>query len=61
MAEQPDAVRIGLLQALALVVERAESIEVALEALLQLDLADDLRIGEIGVARNVVAMRLGVD
>ena len=61
MADQPHAVGVGFLEALAFVVERAERIEIALEAFLQFDLADDLGVGEIGVAGDVVAMRLGVD
>jgi len=59
--DEPHAVRIGLLEPLALLFERAEGVEIALEAFLQFDLADDRHIREIGVARDVVAMRLGVD
>src|SRR5215469_7874028 len=61
MSDKPDAIWICLLETLALLVERAERVEVALEALLQLDLADDGHIREVSVARDVVAMRLGVD
>src|SRR5262249_46160564 len=59
--DEPHAVGIGLLEALALLVERAESVEVTLEAFLQFDLADDRHLREVSIARNVVAMRLGVD
>src|SRR6202030_2116579 len=55
------AVGAGFLKALAFLVKRSESIEVAFEALLQLDLPDDFDVRKIGVPRDVVAMRLGVD
>src|SRR5580704_7525066 len=59
--DQKYAVGVGFLEALAFLVKRAESIEVAFEALLQLDLPDDFDVRKIGVPRDVVAMRLGVD
>src|SRR5215469_2609350 len=59
--DEPDAVRIGLLETLAFLFERAESGEIALETFLQLDLPDHRDVREIGVAGDVVAMRLGVD
>jgi hypothetical protein len=61
MADQPHAVRVHQLVALALVVEAAEGVEIAVEALLQFHLADYRGLREIGVARDMVAMRLGVD
>src|SRR6266480_4931025 len=61
MPDEPDAVRVHLLVALALVLEAAEGVEIPLKAFLQLDLADDGGVREIGVARDVVAMRLGID
>jgi hypothetical protein len=61
MADQPHAVGVHLLVALALVVEAAEGVEILLEAFLKLDLADHRHLREISVARDVVAMRLGVD
>src|SRR5665213_538344 len=61
MADQPDAVGVGLLHPLALLGDRAESVEIAVEAFLQLDMTDDLHLGEISVAGDVVAMRLGID
>ena len=59
--DEPHTVGIGLLEALALLFERAEGVEIALEAFLQFDLPDHRHVREIGVAGNVVAMRLGVD
>src|SRR6516165_5722751 len=59
--DEPDAIGIGLLKALAFLFEGAERIEIALEAFLEFDLPDDRHIREIGVARDVIAMRLGVD
>src|SRR5947207_10976497 len=61
MPDEPDAVGVHLLVALALVLEAAEGVEIPLKAFLQLDLADDGGVREIGVARDVVAMRLGID
>src|SRR5438477_1139951 len=61
MPDEPDAVRVHLLIALALVLEAAEGVEIPVKAFLQLDLADHRRVREIGVARDVVAMRLGID
>src|SRR6516164_5967161 len=59
--DEPDAVRIGLLEALAFLFEGAERIEIALEAFLELDLPDDRHVRKIRVARDMVAVRLGVD
>ena len=61
MADQEDAVGVLLLHALALLLDRAEGVEISLEAFLQLLVADHGDVREIGVAGNVVAMRLGVD
>src|SRR5437763_6264619 len=61
MPDEPDAVGVHLLVALALVLEAAEGVEIPLKAFLQFDLADDGGVREIGIARDVVAMRLGVD
>jgi hypothetical protein len=61
MADQPNAVGIHLLEPLALLVERTEGVEILVEALLQLDLSDHGHLREIGVARDVIAVRLGVD
>src|SRR5207237_2373711 len=61
MPDEPDAVGVHLLVALALVLEAAEGVEIPLKAFLQFDLADDGGLREIGIARDVVAMRLGVD
>src|SRR5205823_13428751 len=61
MPDEPDAVRVHPLVALALVLEAAEGVEIPLKAFLQFDLADDGGVREIGIARDVVAMRLGVD
>src|SRR5204863_9593825 len=61
MPDEPDAVGVHLFVALALVLEAAEGVEIPVKAFLQLDLADHRRVREIGVARDVVAMRLGVD
>src|SRR5579884_1786065 len=44
MADEPDAVGVGLLEALALVLKRAEGVEVFVEALLQLDVPDHRRM-----------------
>src|SRR5437868_8608704 len=61
MPDEPDAVRVHLLVALALILEAAEGVEIPVKAFLQFDLADHRRVREIGVARDVVAMRLGID
>src|SRR5436853_3266685 len=61
MPDEPDAVRVHLLVALALVLEAAEGVEIPVKAFLQFDLADNGGIREIGVAGNMIAMRLGVD
>src|SRR5204862_8020259 len=61
MPDEPDAVGVHLLVALALVLEAAEGVEIPLKAFLQFDLADDGGVREIGIARDVVAMRLGID
>src|SRR5438477_12082471 len=61
MPDEPDAVRVHLLVALTLVLEAAKGVEIPVEAFLQFDLADHGRVREIGVARDVVAVRLGID
>src|SRR5436305_14243689 len=61
MPDEPDAVRVHLLVALALVLAAAEGGEIPVKAFLQFDLADNGGIREIGVAGNMIAMRLGVD
>ena len=61
MADQPDAVRVGLLEPLALFLGRTERVQVLVEAFLQLDLSDHRRLGEIRVAGDMVAVRLGID
>src|SRR3979411_2508887 len=61
MPDEPDAVGVHLLVALALVLEAAEGVGIPLKTFLQFDLADDGGVREIGIARDVVAMRLGVD
>src|SRR5205085_1149411 len=61
MPDEPDAVGVHLLVAPALILEAAEGVEIPVKAFLQFDLADHRRVREIGVARDVVAVRLGID
>src|ERR1051326_6737009 len=61
MTHEPDAVRVHLLIALALVLKAAESVQIPVEAFLQFDLTDDSGLCEVGIARDVVAMRLCFD
>src|SRR5215469_10259502 len=61
MHNEPDAIEIRMLHPLALFLDGAERREIALEAFLQLYMPDDLDMREIGIARDVIAMRLRVD